>query len=158
MWISAKDANLDEETINKLCELAWVNDNKNATKTCNDCGVKPGQVHLEGCDVARCASCGVQMLMSDFLGCHHNNPDVWTGLWPHTKECYENKLICCWGDEHTLAGLRAGLMRPESLEWGFNYNEVHQYLKYPKKNVVPEETKQFLKEISKQNENRENNN
>jgi hypothetical protein len=158
MWITAEEANLDKETINKLCELAWVNDNKDANRKCNDCGVKPGQVHKENCDVARCASCGVQLLQADFLGCNHDNPDVWTGLWPNTKECYENKLICCWGDATTLAGLRSGLMKPELLNWGFNYNEVHKYTKYPENNVLPEETKELFEKIRNENANRETNN
>jgi hypothetical protein len=31
---------------------------------CHDCGAKPGQFHVDGCDVERCPKCGAQ-----FLGC-----------------------------------------------------------------------------------------
>lgn len=59
-------------------------------KKCHDCAVKPGQKHSEGCDVARCHSCGGQRLSCD---CENPGEDVWTGIWPGIKECYEQRLV-----------------------------------------------------------------
>lgn len=64
---------------------------QNASRQCPDCGVKPGEAHVDGCDVARCQECGGQA-----ISCGHKskNIDVWHGLWPGTKECFDQKLIC----------------------------------------------------------------
>jgi len=31
-------------------------------KNCHDCGVKPGELHKEGCDSPHCTVCGIQLL------------------------------------------------------------------------------------------------
>lgn len=36
-------------------------------KTCPNCGVKPGQRHASGCDVAKCPRCGLQLLGCDCI-------------------------------------------------------------------------------------------
>lgn len=48
--------------------------------TCHDCGVLPGQVHHDGCDVARCLQTGLQRLSC--TGRHDCGNDAWTGQWP----------------------------------------------------------------------------
>lgn len=53
---------------------------------CPDCGVEPGQAHLEGCDVERCPTCGGQ-----YISCGHTAPHrlPWSGEWPGVAECRE---------------------------------------------------------------------
>lgn len=54
-------------------------------RNCHDCGVKPGEPHLENCDVERCSICGGQK-----LGCGCKKHDKlfarWTGFWPGDLE------------------------------------------------------------------------
>jgi hypothetical protein len=62
-----------------------------ANQKCHDCGVSPGETHIVGCDTARCLICGGQ-----YLGCDCGEDgfgDVWDGLWPGTRECYENGFV-----------------------------------------------------------------
>ena len=90
-WETAKEAGLSKEEINVIAKRLWEEANTNSTEKCNDCGVATGEVHEVGCDVARCINCGAQALSCD---CGNSEEDVWTGLWPGLKECYEQKLIC----------------------------------------------------------------
>lgn len=48
---------------------------------CPDCGVPPGYLHLEGCDVERCSVCGRQRLMYECPG-HDRLAARWRGAWP----------------------------------------------------------------------------
>jgi hypothetical protein len=60
--------------------------------SCQDCGVRPGQEHDDGCDTARCLVTGHQRLScgraheAGDLDCGR---DIWTGLWPGEAECIE---------------------------------------------------------------------
>jgi hypothetical protein len=47
---------------------------------CPDCDVLPGQLHDEGCDVARCSVVGGQRLTCEHPGRECNT--VWSGEWP----------------------------------------------------------------------------
>jgi len=51
-----------------------------APPPCPDCAVDVGQLHADGCDVARCWVCRCQRLMC--RGDHEPTQDVWTGTWP----------------------------------------------------------------------------
>lgn len=58
-------------------------------KTCPDCGVNPGEMHHDGCDVERCPDCGGQLISCDCDG-HLSAPrHPWTGEWPGVMECRE---------------------------------------------------------------------
>lgn len=72
-----------------------------SNRPCHDCGALPGQVHSEGCDVARCKICLGQRLQCD---CEGGGGDVWTGIWPGIKECYENGFVCRWEGPAPIKG------------------------------------------------------
>jgi hypothetical protein len=85
-----KPENLTTEQINEICEKLWKEELLHYSD-CPDCGVNPNQQHLNNCDVARCTICGRQKLGCD---CEKGENDIWEGIWPGIKKCYENKLIC----------------------------------------------------------------
>jgi len=54
-------------------------------RPCHDCGAKPGQCHLDGCDTEQCSACGGQRLQ---CRCKAHDPQFarWTGIWPGKAE------------------------------------------------------------------------
>jgi hypothetical protein len=92
-WVSVKSPTLEQLDIIMLECMT------KATNKCHYCGVSPGEVHMLGCDTARCLICGNQRISCD---CPRDSSrgagdgDVWTGLWPGTIECYEYGLVCFW--------------------------------------------------------------
>lgn len=57
----------------------------NSLTNCHDCGAKPGQVHLVGCDVEQCSVCGGQKIQCNCKG-HNKFFAKWTGIWPGKAE------------------------------------------------------------------------
>ena len=96
MWQTTKQSGLSKEQVFKICEKLWKEETKFSKRKCPDCAVKVGQVHEDGCDVARCLDCGGQLLSCD---CNSGASDTWTGMWPGIKECYEKKLISRFGEK-----------------------------------------------------------
>jgi len=91
MFYTPEQMGITQTQVNEICETLWKKELETSNNTCHDCGVKPNEQHKEGCDAARCTSCGGQRLSCD---CEDGEPDIWTGLWAGIKECYENKMIC----------------------------------------------------------------
>ena len=88
MFLTPESQNLTQEQIQEICEFLWKKECE-ITK-CPDCQVNPGEQHDRYCDVARCTSCGHQLLSCE---CEDGEADIWTGYWPGVKECYERKMI-----------------------------------------------------------------
>ena len=102
MWKSIYKYGLSQKEIDQVIEDLWATEEK---VTCHDCGVEVGKRHKPDCDVERCPVCGGQNLMCN---CKTDEYEVWDGMWPGTKECYEQKLVCCFNDDK---------------QWQFDYNE-----------------------------------
>ena len=110
-WVNADEDKLPRDEMQKIADQLLAEDKKNSDRPCQDCGVEPGQPHSPGCDTARCLVCGGQRLT---CCCEGGDGDVWDGMWPGTKTCHEELLICRW-DGPTDRGLPAG-------EWQFDMN------------------------------------
>jgi hypothetical protein len=103
MWNSIHKFGLSDEDIETIKEQLWQNEEK---KTCPDCGVISGAIHLVNCDVARCPECEGQMLS---CSCKEWRDSVWEGRWPGAEDCYKEGLVCCWED---------------TKEWAWDLNEL----------------------------------
>lgn len=73
-------------------------------KLCPDCGVKPGETHMDGCDVERCPECGGQVLSCDCEWEYYTQlkyPRIpWSGQWPLEAEAIEYDFWCYWGPDN----------------------------------------------------------
>ena len=76
-----------EEARKKLDEVSKAHSRgkKLPVRSCHDCGVQPGEPHLDGCDVERCSVCGFQRLGCGCKG-HDKAFSRWTGFWPGELE------------------------------------------------------------------------
>lgn len=88
MFYTPEEMGIFPEKVNEIVEQLW---KEEQVRNCPDCAVKPNTQHKFGCDVAQCKVCGLQAIGCD---CEYAEPDMWTGIWPGIKECYEQKLIC----------------------------------------------------------------
>jgi len=109
MWYTAEQIGLTPEEIESIINYLWNEEVKGATQSCHDCGVKPGEIHELGCDVDICTICHKQV-----MGCEHQIPGKWDGLWPGTAQCKELKLICSASSEKSTNPKR----------WTFDYNAL----------------------------------
>ena len=64
---------------------------KEKLQDCHDCGARPGEIHIDGCDVERCSACGGQRLQCDCKE-HDRAFARWTGIWPGYAEA---ELLGC---------------------------------------------------------------
>lgn len=77
-WNSPEDMGISETEKEEILERLYAEAKANATRSCHDCGVSPGEIHDGGCDVARCGSCKGQAIS---CGCGDTSvTDVWTGM------------------------------------------------------------------------------
>lgn len=88
MFYTPEQMGILPKKVNEIVEQLWKEEH---VRNCPDCAVEPNTQHNTFCDVAICINCGQQALCCD---CEHAEYDVWTGIWPGIKECYEQKLIC----------------------------------------------------------------
>jgi hypothetical protein len=93
MYQSAEQLGLTKDEINKIADGLWKNEVDHSVRKCPDCGVDVNKEHEFGCDIARCLICGGQHLG---CGCKTNTTDVWSGIFPGIRECYNEKLICSY--------------------------------------------------------------
>ena len=58
---------------------------------CPDCNAKPGNIHVDGCNVERCSVCGGQRLQCE---CADHDPKFarWSGWWPGWLEAEALKI------------------------------------------------------------------
>jgi len=103
MWNSIYKFGLSDKEIEEINERLW--SEETTSTNCPDCNAEPNKKHWLGCDVEKCFVCGGQKIQCN---CKTNKYHVWDGMWPGTRACYENKLICCWDD---------------SKDWRFDFNE-----------------------------------
>ena len=94
MFYTPEQKGLTQQEVDQKVEELWAKETARGLHNCHDCAVKPGEEHIDGCDTARCSICKGQLLSCD---CEDGESDIWTGMWPGIKECYEQKLIC-WDD------------------------------------------------------------
>lgn len=126
---------LKKEALDKLL----LEEIKTSDRHCGDCGVIPGEKHLDGCDIAECLVCRGQRLQ---CSCENGSGDIWTGLWPGTIECYEYGLTCRWKGPEPVKGWGKG--------FSFDHNSLH--IMDTRKNRPPKLYlfKDFLKDFQKE--------
>lgn len=112
-WYTAEQLGYTPEQINQKCEELWA-EAQERIGMCPDCAVSIDEMHDDNCDVARCTLCGGQRLSCQ---CTEGASDIWDGLWPGTRECYERKFIAymdIWSFDYNRLSL-PDFLSPDSL-------------------------------------------
>lgn len=92
-----------------MAEMKYIPDE---LRNCHDCGVRPGEAHISGCDTERCSVCGGQ-----WIACGHKRHDPqfarWTGIFPGHGEALALGLYSKW-DEVNHAWVKCDRLDPEA--------------------------------------------
>lgn len=102
-WWTPEEKGLTQADIDAKVEELWSERLTEPGRSCPDCSAAKGEVHMTGCDVARCTVCKGQALSCNCEDTEAKWSDKWSGIWPGIKECYELKLIT-WSDPNRLGG------------------------------------------------------
>lgn len=117
------------------------------TETCHDCGAKPGENHVPGCDVEQCTYCGGQWIQCGHSRKKKHKPDLsyWTGVWPGTRECIElDWYVVFTKDGWQMCTADTPDARPDLTYWS-HWLGQHAEPVYPLKRLIAEDpiTKEF---------------
>lgn len=90
-------------------------------KTCHDCGVAPGQLHVRGCDVERCPLCGHQLIGCP---CAKRHLQLIEDEEPTAAECAEWEAVLEKAGRMPWTGEFPGSAEARKLGWYAYFHET----------------------------------